>query len=116
MSHTYFITEDNTSTGKQLALVGLSNSSHEDWMERAGLMRDMRNLETGEVQSWPYSTTIHDKEPLFVYSYEFMGYVDAAQDSYGADSPEHMKMLYDFCATVEALEVEQGKTFQVWLY
>ena len=116
MSHTYFVTKDNTATGEQLALVGLSNTNHDDWMTKAGLTRTMQNRETGELEEWLFHTTIHDKEPLCVFSYEFEAYVDQAQEFFGDECPDHMRMLYDFIATVDALESENGVGYKIWLF
>jgi hypothetical protein len=116
MSHTYFITRDDTPTGERLEEVGLSNTSHADWMEKAKLTRTMRNTETGDTEEWPFSTTIHDPQPLCLCINAFSDYVDLAQEVYGEEVPQHMQMLYDFIASVEAHEQENNTSYQIWLY
>lgn len=116
MSHSYFVTANDHPEGEQLAVVCLSNADHEDWMTKAGLTRQMRNRETGEVETWLFHTTTHDPQPLSLCSEAFAEYVDLAQATYGEDVPEHMRALYDFIATIEAFEGENCVYYQVWLF
>lgn len=122
MSHTYFVTKDNTPEGEKLEEINLSNADHEDWMTKAGLTRTMQNRETGELEEWLFHTTNHDPQPLCLYVDAFADYVDLAQEAIGEEVPEHMRALYDFIATVEALEsldsleADYSAGYRIWIF
>lgn len=116
MSHTYFVTKDNTPEGEKLEELNLSNGDHEDWMTKAGLTRTMQNRETGELEERLFHTTIHDPQPLCLYSDALYDYAELAQAQYGEKVPEHMQALFDFIASVDALEIESGESYKIWLF
>lgn len=62
MSIEYTIFEDDDLNGKVVFSVSLSNTTHAAWQEEVGLHRQMKNLETGEAETWLVNTTIHDNE------------------------------------------------------
>lgn len=112
MSHLYCTFTNNDPKQEMLANVGLSNTSHETWQEIAGLHRDMKNLETNEVEQWPFHTTIYDAEPLSLDPGEFDGFVDVYRESGRAE--EHTLLLLDLISAQanDRLDIE----YRVFIY
>jgi hypothetical protein len=120
MSHAYTIYEGNNPTNKVLTSTILSNTSHEDWQEKAGLDRLLvprDNPDPALAVKAPFHTTVWDDKPICLDLDEFDEYLDKACDAYGDDTmPEHMQELYDLSATARALQETNFDGEDVYIY